>query len=380
MTSMVSWSTRTAGAVGVLVLLASAACTGPGDTPPDDTPVASPLPAATDLPSDVTAPECEDADGRTVTQLPDVVVPEVRVEPVTTPATQVDGETVPGSVVEGFLVPAVLVDAGCVISYDAPGGCLGAVEITAATIPALFLPESTIPDVTLPDGQEAGAVTLPAVEVPAVTAPAVRTEQVCQIEVDGELPTVSRAGAVREALSRTGTARPGDSRPEVCGDEGCVAALRVDAVQVEAARLPDVDVDPGRLRSQELTPDIAVISGEDAPKTSFVAPADLLFDTDQYVIRGPADSALRAIASQLQTYDRSVPVLVEGHTDDVGEETYNLELSQRRAQEVAVWLVTNAGLDPDVVTVTGLGETTPAYPNDSDPHRQGNRRVVVTVG
>ena len=47
--------------------------------------------------------------------------------------------------------------------------------------------------------------------IPGATVDAVRTDQVCQIEVDGELPTVSRAGVVAE-LSRPGGARPGETR------------------------------------------------------------------------------------------------------------------------------------------------------------------------
>jgi len=321
------------------------------------------------------ATECEEGPGRTVRQLPDVVVPEVRVEEVTTDATEVEGADVPGTVVEGFLVAAVLVDAGCVIEYEAPGGCLGAVEITAATIPA-----STIPEVVLPGGETTGKRVLDAVTAPAVTAPAVRTEQVCQIEVDGELPTVSRAGVVRPAVSRSGVARPGTTRPERCGEDGCVPQVRVDAVRMEPAQLADVDVDPGRLSSQDLTADVDVISAEGGAERAFVAPADLLFATGEFTLQPGAITALEAIQAEVSAARSSATMRVEGHTDDVGDDASNVELSRRRAQEVAAWLLSNTRQDPEALTVTGLGEVAPAFPNDTDAGRQGNRRVVVTVG
>ena len=73
------------------------------------------------------------------------------------------------------------------------------------------------------------------------------------------------------------------------------------------------------------------------------------------------------------------PIRVEGHTDDRADDAHNLDLSQRRAQAVADWLVAYGGIDPARLTVVGLGEASPAYPNDSDENRARNRRVVITV-
>ena len=54
-------------------------------------------------------------------------------------------------------------------------------------------------------------------------------------------------------------------------------------------------------------------------------------------------------------------------------------MSQRRVQAVTDWLVANGGIDPARITVVGLGESSPAYSNDSDENRARNRRVVITV-
>ena len=53
--------------------------------------------------------------------------------------------------------------------------------------------------------------------------------------------------------------------------------------------------------------------------------------------------------------------------------------SRRRAQAVADWLVASGGFDPARLVVVGLGESSPAYPNDSDENRAKNRRVVITI-
>lgn len=76
------------------------------------------------------------------------------------------------------------------------------------------------------------------------------------------------------------------------------------------------------------------------------------------------------ILNKYQSYD----VLIEGHTDDIGEEEYNLELSERRARAVNDYLL-KRGIRADRLRFVGMGETMPLYPNDTDEHRRRNRRV-----
>lgn len=63
-----------------------------------------------------------------------------------------------------------------------------------------------------------------------------------------------------------------------------------------------------------------------------------------------------------------------GHTDDVGEDAMNLQLSLDRATAVKEWLVAR-GIAADRLTAKGMGETSPMVPNDSDANRALNRRV-----
>jgi outer membrane protein OmpA-like peptidoglycan-associated protein len=71
-------------------------------------------------------------------------------------------------------------------------------------------------------------------------------------------------------------------------------------------------------------------------------------------------------------------IRVEGHTDDRGDDDYNLDLSQRRAASVLTYLLT-AGIEAGRLESEGLGETIPIADNDSRDGRAENRRVEFYV-
>ena len=71
-------------------------------------------------------------------------------------------------------------------------------------------------------------------------------------------------------------------------------------------------------------------------------------------------------------------VVVEGHTDSVGDDELNLHLSQQRAQSVLNYL-SNSGIKNERLTATGFGETSPIAANDSAEGRAQNRRIEFTV-
>ena len=103
----------------------------------------------------------------------------------------------------------------------------------------------------------------------------------------------------------------------------------------------------------------------------------LLFDFDSDVIRSEAATNLRNLAASLEKYPGS-DLLIVGHTDSVGTDSYNLRLSERRAESAAAYLVAN-GVDRSRLRARGLGETEPVAPNDSDAGRGKNRRVEVAI-
>jgi outer membrane protein OmpA-like peptidoglycan-associated protein len=111
---------------------------------------------------------------------------------------------------------------------------------------------------------------------------------------------------------------------------------------------------------------------------------DILFDFDKDTLRADAVPTLEKVAEVLRQYPVA-PVLIEGHTDSKGKETYNQNLSERRAESVKNWLVENAGADGGRIETKGWGETRPAVANEKpdgsdDPDgRQQNRRVEITI-
>jgi outer membrane protein OmpA-like peptidoglycan-associated protein len=103
--------------------------------------------------------------------------------------------------------------------------------------------------------------------------------------------------------------------------------------------------------------------------------SDVLFDSGRATLKPGADRALDRLAQFLKANPRT-RVLVEGHTDSVGSEEYNEELSQRRAQAVTEALSAR-GVPADQYQAKGLGKAYPVASNETPAGRQQNRRVEI---
>ncbi len=103
----------------------------------------------------------------------------------------------------------------------------------------------------------------------------------------------------------------------------------------------------------------------------------LLFDFDSDVVRPEARTNLRNLAVSLDKYAGS-DLLIAGHTDSVGTDSYNLGLSERRASSAVTYLA-EQGVDRSRMRARGLGETEPVMPNDTEAGRSKNRRVEVAI-
>lgn len=104
-------------------------------------------------------------------------------------------------------------------------------------------------------------------------------------------------------------------------------------------------------------------------------PGTALFEVDEYSLRPEGKRHLEEVERILRRYP-GFTVIVEGHTDTRGRESYNQWLSERRSRLVADFLV-NAGLDPDRIQVVGYGESRPLTTNETPEGRQRNRRVEL---
>lgn len=103
----------------------------------------------------------------------------------------------------------------------------------------------------------------------------------------------------------------------------------------------------------------------------------LLFPYDSDALQPAARRNLQELAQSLQQYSGS-EVLIVGHTDSQGADSYNYGLSQRRAQSAATFLVSQ-GIARSRIRTEGRGETEPVASNATASGQQQNRRVEVAI-
>ncbi|MCW8196676.1 OmpA family protein [Proteobacteria bacterium 005FR1] len=105
---------------------------------------------------------------------------------------------------------------------------------------------------------------------------------------------------------------------------------------------------------------------------------DVVFDFGEAELKSGGERSVQRLASFLEENpDRQI--LVEGYTDAVGSDEFNMQLSRERAEAVRQQLVT-AGVDPERIEVKAHGENYPIASNDTVAGRQLNRRVEVVIG
>ena len=100
------------------------------------------------------------------------------------------------------------------------------------------------------------------------------------------------------------------------------------------------------------------------------------FDSD--VVQEKYFTDLGELANFLKRFDQ-VDVSIDGYTDSVGNDTYNQQLSQRRAQAVVDMLVKTHGIDPARLKAVGFGESDPVASNETAEGRAENRRVMASL-
>jgi outer membrane protein OmpA-like peptidoglycan-associated protein len=104
----------------------------------------------------------------------------------------------------------------------------------------------------------------------------------------------------------------------------------------------------------------------------------VLFATNSAELTPAAVALLTEIQRTMIAPHAGARVTVEGHTDDVGSDTDNQALSERRARSVVSWLTAH-GVEAGRIEAVGHGEAHPKVPNTSDRNRAQNRRIEITV-
>ena len=113
-----------------------------------------------------------------------------------------------------------------------------------------------------------------------------------------------------------------------------------------------------------------------APKVKTITISlNVEFEFDKATVLTIYSEQLATIAAAMQAHS-DIELVLEGHTDSVGTDAYNADLSLRRAEAVKQKLSADYAIDVDRISTRGYGESRPIASNDSDQGRARNRRVV----
>ncbi len=131
------------------------------------------------------------------------------------------------------------------------------------------------------------------------------------------------------------------------------------------------------LRARLLSQFNAILETRDTTRGLVVNMGDVLFDTGKFDLRPPAREALARLSGIVLSHP-GLKLEIEGHTDSVGGDEFNQELSEKRAGTVRQYLLAQR-LPGEILTSQGFGKTMPVASNDSVQGRQQNRRVEIVV-
>ncbi|NNF97213.1 MAG: OmpA family protein [Halobacteria archaeon] len=136
-----------------------------------------------------------------------------------------------------------------------------------------------------------------------------------------------------------------------------------------------MDVQEAKLRKQLEGTGVRVV--RDGDNITLVMPSNVTFDVDQAAVKASFYPVLDSVALVLDEYDKTL-IDVVGHTDSTGSRQYNQALSERRADSVGKYLISQKVVAARIETF-GMGETRPIAGNTTAQGRQANRRVELTL-
>lgn len=106
---------------------------------------------------------------------------------------------------------------------------------------------------------------------------------------------------------------------------------------------------------------------------------DILFNTNSSQLYSESIKILRKVGQLLKKYRGQHQIIVRGHTDNVGEESYNKKLSEKRAQTVTAYLISHFDIPVDGISYEGVGSSSPTADNGTAQGRRKNRRVEIIL-
>lgn len=145
----------------------------------------------------------------------------------------------------------------------------------------------------------------------------------------------------------------------------------------DEAYLARADASRTALELEDARARLAELEAKQTERGLVVTLGDVLFEVDRAELKPGATQRLGNLVDVLRENPAST-IAIEGHTDSTGGHSYNVSLSQRRADSVKAYLVTQ-GIDATRITTRGLGPDYPVASNNDAAGRQQNRRVEVVI-
>lgn len=147
-----------------------------------------------------------------------------------------------------------------------------------------------------------------------------------------------------------------------------------EAARAEAAR---AEAEAAKAAMKQLESELTELKTKQTERGLVITLGDVLFEFNKSdLVPGAARNLDPLVKALKENTEQSV--IIEGHTDNIGNESYNLDLSKRRADSVKAYLM-NHGVDGERVSTEGLGFDYPVATNNSEAGRQQNRRVEIIL-
>ncbi len=205
-----------------------------------------------------------------------------------------------------------------------------------------------------------------------------RAEEEARLRATAQAEAAAADAKKREAETEMAAAKQAQADAEAAKAAALAEQERLAAAKAAAESSKDqAEKDAQALRTRLKDQLNLILQTRDTARGLIVNMSDVLFDTNQATLKPGAKEKLAKVSGILLAYP-SLHLTVEGHTDSTGSDEYNQKLSERRADSVREYLVSN-GIADNNIEAHGYGKTRPVATNDTAAGRQQNRRVELVV-
>lgn len=199
-----------------------------------------------------------------------------------------------------------------------------------------------------------------------------------RMKQEAEKAAAEAARQKQEADQATAAAVAQQQAAQAAADQAARDRAAAEAETQKARQAAaQAEAEKAQLRAQLLAQLNSILQTRDSARGLIVNMSDVLFDTGSYTLKPGAREKLAKISGIVLAH-AGLSLQIEGHTDSVGGDDFNQQLSERRADSVREFLA-EQGVAPSSITARGFGKTQPVASNDTAEGRQRNRRVELVV-